>query len=99
MTANDSPERYSVGTTKRMVRDKRIQSAIVFWRKILGTFNLQSHTQVTHTLLQPVGSLLVTALPEVAVHLILMDDALEPLYEEAWYESGLVAHLVVKYFV
>src|SRR3712207_4625144 len=93
MSADDGPQCHPILTAQRVVRDECIELTIVLVGQILLALDVQGHIEIPHTLLQPLGSLLVSALPEEAVYIVFVHDSLEPRHQKTGNILGLWPHL------
>ena len=96
MPSDECSERHSVVASKRVVAYESVEFAVVLRRQVLLALYLQRHIEVAHALLKPVHSHFVAALPQELVHLVLMDDVLEPLDSERWHVFRLATHLFLQ---
>ena len=99
MPAYHGSECHSVYSAEGMVAHERVEPSVVLVGQVLHPFNLQGHIEILHAVFQPFHANVVAAVPEEGVHLILVDDMLQPACEQRRHIACLAAHFVFKYFV
>ena len=92
-------ERHAVGAAERVVGDKGKEAAVAVVGQVFEPFHVELRTEVFHAVVQPRHALLVALAENELVHLVLMDDALEPRQHEARHEPRLSARLAAHYFI
>ena len=78
MTTYYSTERHSILSSKRMIGHKSIKTPIVLGWQILLAHYLNIHLKIAHASLEPIHTRKVAAVPYKLVHLVLVNNALEP---------------------
>ena len=76
VASDDGAETHAILSSQRVVRHEGVKAAVVLVGQVLLTHNLNVHLKIAHTLAEPLCARQVAALPQEAVHLILMDDVL-----------------------
>ena len=97
--ADDGSEGHAVLTAQGMVADEGVQLSVVLVGEIIAPFDVDRHVEVSYAGLQPFRSREVAALPKESVHLVLVDDALEPPDGKGRHETSLLAHLTLEDFL
>ena len=92
--ADDAAQCHAVGTAQRMVRHEGVEPPVVFLGEILLSLYLKCHLKIMHTFGEPFRAGKLAALPKKAVHLILMDDMLQPAHGKAGHVARLRAHFI-----
>ena len=94
--ADDGTETYTVLSAQRMIGNKGIEFAVVLVRQVFQAYDFNIHLQIAHTFGEPFSTRKATALPQEPVHLVLVNNLLEPGNQEARYEFHLASHLALK---
>ena len=92
-------ERHAVGSAERVVGDEGEEAAVAIVGQVFKPFHVELRAEIFHAVVQPRHALLVALAENELVHLVLMDDALEPRQHEARHEPRLCARLAAHYFI
>ena len=99
MASDDGAQCHTVGATEGVVAHIGIQFTIVHRRQVLLSFDVQRHVEIAHTFLQPFYAHFVAAVPQISVHLVLVDDVLQPTTDKTRHIFGFGAHFPIEYLV